>query len=198
MPGDARNAERGLRRLAREPLPGSRPPAPASRARRRRATESSRGWRATPRGSSARRSRASRGRRRESVCWRAMATVSSVLCESTTTISSAQATDASASPISAASFLVMTVTESFGTAGSVLEGGTGQVGQEGSEGRRAGGRKAVVPGRPYPAHPASACWLLSRNPARPAVVPEPAVVMPPPPPLSGTCCTASKSTSDLL
>src|SRR4051794_37069800 len=46
-----------------------------------------------------------------------MATVSSVLRESTTTISSAQATDASASAMSAASFLVMTVTESFGTAG---------------------------------------------------------------------------------
>jgi hypothetical protein len=50
-----------------------------------------------------------------------MATVSSVLCESTTTISSAHDTDASAAPMSAASFLVMTVTESFGTARSVTE-----------------------------------------------------------------------------
>ena len=52
-----------------------------------------------------------------SVCCRAMATVSSVLIESTTMISSAQATDFSASPISAASFMVMIVTETFGTRG---------------------------------------------------------------------------------
>ena len=45
-----------------------------------------------------------------------MATVSSVLSESTTTISSAQRTDANALPMSAASFLVMIVTDSFGTA----------------------------------------------------------------------------------
>src|SRR5262245_7298481 len=54
-----------------------------------------------------------------SVCRRAIATVSSVLHESTTMSSSAHATDASASPTSAASFLVMTVTESFGTRGKV-------------------------------------------------------------------------------
>ena len=46
-----------------------------------------------------------------------MATVSSVLCESTTMSSSAQDADASASPMSAASFLVMTVTDTFGTVG---------------------------------------------------------------------------------
>src|SRR5256885_2470188 len=46
-----------------------------------------------------------------------MATVASLLSESTTTISSAQATDFSASPMSVASFLVMTVTDSFGTEG---------------------------------------------------------------------------------
>src|SRR6185436_4805416 len=54
-----------------------------------------------------------------SVCSRAIAAVSSVLHESTTMSSSAHATDASASPTSAASFLVMTVTESFGTRGKV-------------------------------------------------------------------------------
>src|SRR3954464_8511238 len=53
---------------------------------------------------------------------RAMATVSSVLCESTTTISSAQATDAKASAMSAASFLVMTVTETGGTRAEVYSG----------------------------------------------------------------------------
>ena len=47
----------------------------------------------------------------------ARATVSSVLSESTTMISSAQVTDASALPMSAASFLVMTVTDSFATPG---------------------------------------------------------------------------------
>src|SRR5207302_1354191 len=40
--------------------------------------------------------------------------------ESTTTMSSAKQTDSSAGPMSAASFLVMTVTESFGTVRSVL------------------------------------------------------------------------------
>src|SRR4051812_30826041 len=71
------------------------------------------------------------GHARTSTRWvnrRAMATVSSVLCESTTTISSAQATDAKASPISAASFLVMTVTETGGTRAEVYSGslrGTG-------------------------------------------------------------------------
>src|SRR5713101_6023061 len=65
-----------------------------------------------------------------SVYRRAMATVSSVLSESTTTISSAQATDASAWPISAASFLVMTVTESFGTQRSLLAGQDRQEGQD--------------------------------------------------------------------
>jgi hypothetical protein len=40
-----------------------------------------------------------------------------VLRESTTIRSSAHATDRSASPTSPASFLVMTVTESFGTRG---------------------------------------------------------------------------------
>src|SRR6266487_3608181 len=44
-----------------------------------------------------------------------MATVASVLSESTTMISSAQAIDASASPMSAASLRVMIVTESLGT-----------------------------------------------------------------------------------
>ena len=52
-----------------------------------------------------------------SVNWRARATVSSVLSASTTTISSAQATEASAASMLAASFLVMTVTETFGTSG---------------------------------------------------------------------------------
>ena len=52
-----------------------------------------------------------------SVNRRALATVSSVLSESTTTISSAQATDSSAAAMFAASFRVMTVTESFGTGG---------------------------------------------------------------------------------
>src|SRR5262245_52467543 len=56
-----------------------------------------------------------------SVYRRAIATVSSVLPESTTMISSAQAADASARPMSPASFLVMTVTETFGTQGSLLE-----------------------------------------------------------------------------
>src|SRR5512133_3842537 len=42
-----------------------------------------------------------------------MATVSSVLCESTTMISSAHDTDASAAPMCAASSRVMTVTVSF-------------------------------------------------------------------------------------
>ena len=51
-----------------------------------------------------------------SVYRRAIATVSSVLSESTTMSSSAQDTDDSASPISAASFFVITVTETFGTA----------------------------------------------------------------------------------
>src|SRR5262245_20076403 len=60
-----------------------------------------------------------------SVCRRAIATVSSVLDESTTMSSSAHATDASASPTSAASFLVMTVTESFGTRRSVTDGDWG-------------------------------------------------------------------------
>src|SRR5262245_6079010 len=68
-----------------------------------------------------------------SVTWRASATVSSVLSESTTMISSAQRTEASAAWMCADSFLVMTVTESFGTAGSVLEGRKGQEGREGQE-----------------------------------------------------------------
>src|SRR5580692_3341755 len=46
-----------------------------------------------------------------------MATVSSVLIESTTMSSSAQATDLRAPSMSVASFLVMTVTERFGTGG---------------------------------------------------------------------------------
>src|SRR5581483_3350944 len=54
-----------------------------------------------------------------SVCCRAMATVSSVLIASTSTMSSANRTDASAASMSAASFLVMTVTESFGTVRSI-------------------------------------------------------------------------------
>src|SRR3954451_12383759 len=65
------------------------------------------------------------GHARTSTRWvnrRAMATVSSVLCESTTTISSAQATDAKASAMSAASFLVMTVTETGGTRAEVYSG----------------------------------------------------------------------------
>ena len=52
-----------------------------------------------------------------SVNCRARATVSSVLSASTTTISSAHETDASAASIFAASFLVITVTEIFGTNG---------------------------------------------------------------------------------
>src|SRR5947199_8604943 len=57
-----------------------------------------------------------------SVYWRAIATVSSRLCESTTTtISSAQRTDCSASAMSAASSFAMTVTESFGTEGILRE-----------------------------------------------------------------------------
>src|SRR5436190_2179688 len=51
-----------------------------------------------------------------------MATVASVLCASTTTISSAQATERSASSMSAASLWVMTVTESFGTLTEALAG----------------------------------------------------------------------------
>ena len=54
---------------------------------------------------------------------RAIAIVSSVLSESTTTISSAQATESIASATWAASFLVMIVTESFGTAGVYLRAG---------------------------------------------------------------------------
>ncbi len=46
-----------------------------------------------------------------------MATVSSVLIESTTISSSAQATDFNAPSMSAASLPVMTVTERFGTGG---------------------------------------------------------------------------------
>src|SRR3989442_15432120 len=46
-----------------------------------------------------------------------MAAVSSVLHESTTIRSSAQATESSAAAMSAASFFVMTVTETFATAG---------------------------------------------------------------------------------
>ncbi len=46
-----------------------------------------------------------------------MVAVSSVLSESTTITSSAQATDARAAPMSAASFFVMMVTDSFGTPG---------------------------------------------------------------------------------
>src|SRR5262245_65878980 len=61
-----------------------------------------------------------------------MLTVSSVLSESTTTISSAQATDSRAAAICAASFFAMTVTESFGTVPSVTWGALGQVGQVGS------------------------------------------------------------------
>jgi hypothetical protein len=57
-----------------------------------------------------------------SVYCRAMATVSSLLAESTTRISSAQATDRNASAMSAASFRVMTVTESFGTRGVYQKG----------------------------------------------------------------------------
>ena len=53
-----------------------------------------------------------------------MATVSSVLPESTTTMSSAQRTDSSAAPMLQASFLVMTMTETRATAGS-LSPGTG-------------------------------------------------------------------------
>ena len=92
-------------------------PAPASPARRRRATGSSRGSPARRRSSSARCSPSQSWTTTRSVYRRAIATVSSVLCESTTTISSAQATDASAAPRSAASFLATTVTESFGTRG---------------------------------------------------------------------------------
>jgi hypothetical protein len=47
----------------------------------------------------------------------AWTTVSSVLSESTTTISSAQATESSAPAMFADSLRVMTVTESFGTGG---------------------------------------------------------------------------------
>jgi len=53
--------------------------------------------------------------------------------ESTTTISSAQATEASAAPRSAASFLATTVTESFGTGGVYLTAGrAGRAGQAGT------------------------------------------------------------------
>jgi hypothetical protein len=48
-----------------------------------------------------------------------MATVSSLLPESTTMRSSAHETDWSAAAMSPASFFVMTVTESFGTGGSL-------------------------------------------------------------------------------
>ena len=50
-----------------------------------------------------------------------MATVSSVLPESTTMRSSAHDTESSAAAMSPASFFVMMVTESFGTGGSVIE-----------------------------------------------------------------------------
>jgi len=65
-----------------------------------------------------------------------METVSSLLSESTTTSSSAQATDVSAAAMSAASFLVMTVTDSFGTGGVYLRAGGGWKGR----GQRAEGR----------------------------------------------------------
>ena len=67
--------------------------------------------------------RATPASRRARCSCRAIAAVSSVLSESTTTISSAQATDASAASRFAASFRVMTVTVSFGTDGSVLRHG---------------------------------------------------------------------------
>src|SRR5471032_1982016 len=130
-----------------------------------------------------------------SVYWRAMADVSSVLWESTTTISSAQATDVRAEPRSAASFLATTVTESFGTGGVYLRsggsrgsgrsrwvrdgrpGGTGREREafsRANEARLKGSRSTNVETR-YRA----TCTRLT-------------------PPLIGTCCTASKSTSDLL
>src|SRR5262245_50391827 len=51
-------------------------------------------------------------------------------------ISSAQRTEASAAWMCADSFLVMTVTESFGTAGSVLEGRKGRKAGKGRSGRK--------------------------------------------------------------
>src|SRR5262245_42844672 len=106
-------------------------------------------------------------------CRRARATVSSVLCESTTTISSAQETDESAASMSAASFLVMTVTESFGTARSVTEavreGGKGRKG--GRAGRESSCLRTVFsppafPALPaLPALPAFPARLLSRDAA---------------------------------
>ena len=91
----ASRAERDNRaRPARSPAAREfRPRAPASRARRRRATESSRWRRRRRRSSSARCSRASRGPPRGRLAAARSPTVSSVLPESTTTISSAQATD---------------------------------------------------------------------------------------------------------
>ena len=87
-----------------------------ARARRRRAKKSSRaspGWR---RDSSDRRSPFHGRTYTRSVNWRAIATVSSVLSASTTMISSAQERDVSASAIASASFFVMTMAETGGTA----------------------------------------------------------------------------------
>ena len=67
-----------------------------------------------------------------------------VLSESTTTISSAHATDSIASSMWAASFFVMIVTESFGTRG-VYQGGKGG---NGGRGRRAGGEGRSACGHP--------------------------------------------------
>jgi hypothetical protein len=60
-----------------------------------------------------------------------------VLSESTTTISSAHATDANAPAMFVASFFVITVTESFGTRGSVARG---RKGGKGGKARKAGER----------------------------------------------------------
>ena|SRR5690242_20262622 len=136
-----------------------------------------------------------------------MAAVSSVLFESTTTISSAQATDASAPSMSAASFLVMMVTESFGNRRECNRARKADAGRAGvgawlgliEIAKRLGAwgqpKRDLTSASP-PQAPTRYCRMIAEFPVW--IAPEPAVTMPPPPPFNGTACTASKSTSDLL
>ena len=101
---------------------GSPARARASRARRRRATDPVVARERCRDSSSARRTPARAGRSTRSVNCRAIAAVSSVLSESTTTISSAQATDRRASPMSAASFFVMIGDRNLRHPGSLSRG----------------------------------------------------------------------------
>ena len=164
VPGDARDAERRVRPASaasvdlisaascrRHPLVGVERQNPVV-ARDRRGVVLLR-----------RRSRATRGRRRDRCAGARSPRCRRCSRESTTTISSAHATDASAAPMSAASFLVMTVTESFGTRAECTCGRVGQVGREvraGRAGLRDGGTRSGLP--PYcPILPC--CLLLSRD-----------------------------------